>query len=66
MKKKESPLLYKDTLWHKKRPTIESVIDIQKEYLDLNLSRQRSPINGFTTVFANLAAYTFYPNKPSC
>jgi Transposase DDE domain len=64
MKKKEQPLLYKDTLWHKKRPVIESVIDIQKEHLDLNLSRQRSPINGFTTVFANLAAYTFYPNKP--
>ncbi len=65
MKNKQKPMLYKDVLWHKKRPTIESVIDLQKEHLDLNLSRQRSPINGFTTIFANLAAYSFYPNKPS-
>jgi hypothetical protein len=64
-KKKTQPVLQKDVLWHKKRPTIESVIDIQKEHLDLNLSRQRSPINGFVTVFANLAAYSFYPKKPS-
>ncbi|HEY9704572.1 MAG TPA: IS982 family transposase [Allocoleopsis sp.] len=65
MKNAEKPLLYKDVLWHKKRPTIESVIDIQKEHLDLKLNRQRSAINGFTTVFANLAAYSFYPDKPS-
>jgi hypothetical protein len=65
MKKAEKPLLFKDVLWHKKRPTIESVIDIQKVHLDLNLNRQRSAINGFTTVFANLAAYSFYPDKPS-
>ena len=65
MKKTEKPLLYKDVLWHKKRPTIESVIDIQKVHLDLNLSRQRSAINGFTTVYANLVAYSFFPNKPS-
>jgi hypothetical protein len=32
-------------------------------HLDLNLSRQRSPINGFTTIFANLVAYSFYPDK---
>lgn len=36
MKKAEKPLLYKDVLWYKKRPTIESVIDIQKVHLDLN------------------------------
>ena len=65
MKKAAKPLLFKDVLWHKKRPTIESVIDIQKVHLDLNLNRQRSAINGFTTVFANLAAYSFYPDKPS-
>jgi hypothetical protein len=64
-KNKTEPLLFKDVLWHKKRPTIESVIDIQKMHLDLNLSRQRSPINGFTTIFANLVAYSFYPDKPS-
>jgi hypothetical protein len=64
-KNKQQPLLYKDVLWHKKRPTIESVIDIHKEHLDLNLSSQRSPINGFATIFANLIAYTFYPDKPS-
>lgn len=65
MKKAQTPFLFKDVLWHKKRPTIESVIDIQKQHLDLNLSRHRSPINGFATIFANVAAYSFYPNKPS-
>ena len=65
MKNVEEPLLYRDVLWHKKRPTIESVLDIQKEHLDLKLNRQRSAINGFTTVYANLAAYSFYPDKPS-
>ena len=65
MKNAEKPLLHKDVLWHKKRPTIESVIDIQKEHLDLKLNRQRSAINGYTTVFANLTAYSFYPHKPS-
>ena len=65
MKKAQKPLLYKDTLWHKKRPTIESVIDIQKVHLDLNLSPHRSAINGFTTIYANLVAYSFYPQKPS-
>lgn len=65
MKKVQQPFLFKDVLWHKKRPTIESVIDIQKQHLDLNLSRQRSPSNGFATIFASLAAYSFYPNKPS-
>ena len=64
-KKAEEPLLHKDKLWHKKRSTIESVIDIQKEHLDLNLNRRRSCINGFATIFANLAAYSFYPDKPN-
>ena len=65
MKKAAKPLLFKDGLWHKKRPTIESVIDIQKVHLDLNLNQQSSATNDFTTVFANLAAYSFYPDKPS-
>lgn len=65
MKLKQEPLLYKDLLWLKKRPIIESVLDIQKQHLDLNLTRHRSPTNGFITILANLAAYSFYPNKPS-
>jgi hypothetical protein len=59
-KNKQQPLIYKDILWHKKRPNIESVMS----HLDLNLSSQRSPINGFATIFANLFVYTFYPDKP--
>ena len=65
MKKAEKLLLYKDALWVKKRPTFESAIDIQKVHLDLILSRQRLAINGFTTIYTNLVAYSFYPNKPS-
>ena len=64
-KNKEEPMLYKDALWLKKRPLIESVFDIQKEHLDLSVYRQRSPVNGLVTVYATLAAYTFYPDKPS-
>lgn len=63
-KNKVEPLLQKDALWLKKRGIIESVFDIQKEHLGLSIDRHRSPLNGLVTVYATLAAYTFYPNKP--
>jgi hypothetical protein len=65
MKNAVKPLLYKDFLWHKKRSVIETVIDIQKEHLDLKINRNRSATNGFVTILANMAAYCFYKNKPS-
>ena len=51
--------------WLKKRAVIESVIDLHKKHLNIEHSRHRAPLNGFTHIFAALAAYTFYPDKPS-
>jgi hypothetical protein len=46
--------------WLKKR----GVIDLQKEHMNIEHSRHRAPLNGFTHIYAALAAYTFYPDKP--
>lgn len=51
--------------WLKKRGVIESVIDLHKHHLNIEHSRHRAPLNGFTHIFAALAAYTFYHHKPS-
>ena len=51
--------------WLKKRGVIESVVDLHKNHLNIEHSRHRAPLNGFTHIFAALVAYTFYPEKPS-
>lgn len=51
--------------WSKKRGLIESVVDLHKNHLNIEHSRHRNPLNGFTHIFSALAAYTFYHNKPT-
>lgn len=51
--------------WLKKRGVIESVVDLQKNHLNIEHSRHRAPLNGFTHILAALTAYTFYKSKPT-
>lgn len=48
-----------------KRGMIESVIALHKQVANIEHSRHRSAVNAFTHMMAALAAYNFYPNKPS-
>lgn len=63
--KKATKLSREQQKWLKKRGVIESVIDLQKNHLNIEHSRHRAPLNGFTHVFAALTAYTFYRDKPA-
>lgn len=63
--KKPVQLTNEQKNWLRKRAVIESVIDLHKKHLNIEHSRHRAPLNGFTHIFAALAAYTFYPDKPS-
>ena len=49
----------------RKRALIESVFDLLKEHLGLEVASPRCMCNYFVNIFATLAAYTFYENKPS-
>lgn len=62
---KNAPTLnFQQYSWLKKRGLIESVIDLQKNHMNIEHSRHRAPLNGFTPIYAALAAYTFYQHKP--
>lgn len=63
--KKAEELSKEQREWLKKRGVIESVIDLHKNHLNIEHTRHRAPLNGFTHIFAALAAYTFYRNKPT-
>jgi hypothetical protein len=63
--KKATELSKQQREWLKKRGVIESVIDLHKNHLNIEHTRHRSPLNGFTHIFAALAAYTFYSDKPT-
>jgi uncharacterized membrane protein YcaP (DUF421 family) len=60
--KKEMPLQAKKMA--RKRPLIETVIEINKAVLDLEQTRHRKETNAFTHVFAGMCAYSFYRRKP--
>ena len=62
--KKAEELTKEQQSWLKKRGVIESVIDLHKNHLNIEHSRHRAPLNGFTHILAALTAYTFYPEKP--
>lgn len=54
-----------DKLMLSKRGVVESSIRILKEILSIEHTRHRSKINGFAHLLSGLAAYFFYPSKPS-
>lgn len=54
-----------DKLWLKKRAVIESVNDILMTVFDIDHTRHRCPWNAVCHTLAGIAAYAFYPQKPS-
>lgn len=54
-----------DKLLLKKRGLVESTIGLLKEKLSIEHTRHRSRENFIVHIFSSLAAYWFYPNKPS-
>ena len=61
---KNKLLLLKDKFILKRRTLIETVIDLQKYWLDLWHTRHRSIDNAFNNLLACLAAYCFLDKKP--
>ena len=49
----------------RKRAVIESVNDILMTVFDIDHTRHRSPKNALIHLFAGLAAYAYYPEKPA-
>ncbi len=54
-----------DKLLFRKRAVIESVNDILMTVFDIDHTRHRSPKNALIHLFAGLAAYAYYPEKPA-
>jgi hypothetical protein len=54
-----------DRLVLKKRTLIESINNQIKTKFDLEHSRHRSPLNGFTHMISTLIAYCLNPTKPA-
>lgn len=54
-----------DKLWLRKRAVIESVNDILMTVQDIDHSRHRCPWNAIIHLLAGVAAYAFYPTKPT-
>lgn len=63
MKNKFMPIM--DKLLLRKRALIESINDELKNICQIQHTRHRSPINWIVNIIAGLAAYTFFPKKPS-
>ena len=63
MANKLMPLI--DKLLLRKRALIESINDELKNMCQVEHTRHRSPTNFLVNLFSGLAAYTFFPKKPS-
>jgi hypothetical protein len=61
-KAKKLPVMAK--LYARKRPIIETTIGIQKNVMNLEHSRHRSPWNAYVHCLAAMCAYSFYQRKP--
>jgi hypothetical protein len=54
-----------DKLWLRKRAVIESINDILMSVFDIDHTRHRNPWNAIAHTIGAIAAYSYYPNKPS-
>jgi Transposase DDE domain len=54
-----------DKYWLRKRAVIESVNDILMTVFDVDHTRHRNPWNAIIHALAGIAAYAYYPEKPS-
>lgn len=54
-----------DKYWIHKRAVIESVNDLLMTVFDIDHTRHRSPWNAIIHAIAGIAAYSYYPQKPS-
>jgi hypothetical protein len=54
----------KDKFYLKKRPLVETVIDLLKSICDVWHTRHRSIDNAFNNMLAALAAFSFFDHKP--
>lgn len=62
---KKIPLTMKDKILLKKRPLIESTFALLKDQFEIEHTRHRSFFGFIIHIFAAIAAYMFYPKKPS-
>jgi hypothetical protein len=62
---KNTIMKFNDKCWSKKRAVIESVNDLLMSVFDIDHTRHRNPWNAITHIIAGVAAYSFYPEKPS-
>jgi hypothetical protein len=62
---KNAIMKFTDKCWSRKRAVIESVNDLLMSVFDIDHTRHRNPWNAVTHVIAGVAAYSFYPEKPS-
>jgi hypothetical protein len=54
-----------DKMWLRKRAVIESINDLLMSVFDVDHTRHRNPWNAVVHTLAGIAAYAYYPNKPS-
>jgi hypothetical protein len=54
-----------DKYWSKKRAVIESVNDLLMSVFDVDHTRHRNPWNAIIHAMAGIAAYSYYPKKPT-
>lgn len=62
---KNAIMKFTDKCWSRKRAVIESVNDLLMSVFDVDHTRHRNPWNAITHIIAGVAAYSFYPEKPS-
>ena len=62
---KNAIMKFTDKCWSRKRAVIESVNDLLMSVFDIDHTRHRNPWNAITHIIAGVAAYSFYPEKPS-
>jgi hypothetical protein len=62
---KNTLMLLNDKYWLKKRAIIESVNDLLMSVFDVDHTRHRNPWNAIIHALAGIAAYSYYPKKPS-
>jgi len=53
-----------DRILLRKRPLIESVNNVIKNFFEVEHTRHRNPINAFCHMICSLIAYCLYPHKP--